>query len=210
MKFWSDSFADGAAIPAQYAMGKPDPETHATFSDNISPHFAWDDLPEGTRSLAIICHDPDVPSVGDDVNQEGKSVPFDLPRVDFFHWTVVDLDPAGGAISEGEFSSGVTAKGKDGPAGPRGSRLGTNSYTGWFAGSADMGGDYFGYDGPFPPWNDTRLHHYVFTLYALDVEKAPIDGTFDGAEARKALAGHTLATATWTGTYTNNPTGLKG
>jgi hypothetical protein len=29
-----------------------------------------------------------------------------------------------------------------------------------------MAGSYFGYDGPFPPWNDSLVHHYVFTLYA--------------------------------------------
>ena len=50
-------------------------------------------VPAGTRSFAIICHDPDVPSQGDDVNQEGRVVPATLPRVDFFHWVLVDLPP---------------------------------------------------------------------------------------------------------------------
>ena len=45
----------------------------------------------GTKSFAIVCHDPDVPSKGDDVNQEGRRVPASLPRVDFFHWVLVDL-----------------------------------------------------------------------------------------------------------------------
>jgi phosphatidylethanolamine-binding protein (PEBP) family uncharacterized protein len=40
----------------------------------------------GTKSFAIVCHDPDVPSKGDDVNQEGRAVPRSLARVDFFHW----------------------------------------------------------------------------------------------------------------------------
>ena len=35
-----------------------------------------------------------------------------------------------------------------------------------------MAGHYFGYDGPFPPFNDSLVHHYVFTLYALSVERA--------------------------------------
>jgi phosphatidylethanolamine-binding protein (PEBP) family uncharacterized protein len=43
---------------------------------------------------------------------------------------------------------------------------------GWFAGDNDMRGDYYGYDGPCPPWNDEIVHRYVFTLFALDVAEA--------------------------------------
>ena len=35
-------------------------------------------------------------------------------------------------------------------------------------------GNYFGYDGPCPPWNDAIPHHYVFTLYALDVARLDV------------------------------------
>ena len=68
-----------------------------------------------------------------------------------------------------------------------------------------MRGDYYGYDGPCPPWNDLRLHHYVFTVYALDVDKLPISGRFTGTEALAALKPHILAQASITGTYTLNP-----
>ena len=44
-------------------------------------------------------------------------------------------------------------------------------YTGWFADDPQMSGQYFGYDGPFPPFNDSLVHHYVFTLYALNVAR---------------------------------------
>jgi phosphatidylethanolamine-binding protein (PEBP) family uncharacterized protein len=40
------------------------------------------------------------------------------------------------------------------------------------AGNPDMAGQYFGYDGPCPPWNDERMHHYIFTIYALDIDKS--------------------------------------
>ena len=205
MRFWSDSFPAGSRIPERLAMGKHDADTHATFSDNRSPHLAWADLPEGTRSLALICLDDRVPSVGDDVNQEGKIVPADLPRVDFFHWVLVDLDPAKGPIPEAAFSEGVTTGGKAGPQGPLGTRQGTNNYTQWFGGDATMGGDYFGYDGPFPPWNDALLHHYVFTLYALDVEQVDVAGTFDGGAVQQALEGHVLAQASFDGYYAVYP-----
>lgn len=201
MKLWSDSFADGQPIPSRCAFGKHDPENNVALCENMNPHLAWSDLPEGTRSLAIICHDPDVPSVGDDVNQAGKTVPIDLPRVDFFHWLLVDLDPARSHIGEGEFAKGIHARGKDGPEGPDKTRQGLNDYTGWFAGDADMKGDYFGYDGPCPPWNDERLHHYTFTLYALDVPKAPTKGLFRGADLRDAIRPHIVGEASITGTY---------
>jgi Raf kinase inhibitor-like YbhB/YbcL family protein len=109
----------------------------------------------------------------------------------------------------------VIARGKPGPealvgtATAGGLRHGLNDYTGWFAGDADMKGDYFGYDGPCPPWNDSIVHHYVFTVYALDIERVPVEGKFTGAEVRAAIQGHVLAEASITGTYTLNPRLVK-
>jgi hypothetical protein len=127
-----------------------------------------------------------------------------LPRVDFFHWVLVDLPPSLSEIIEGEFSSGFTPRGKAGPATLHAARHGVNDYTGWFASDPQMSGQYFGYDGPFPPFNDARLHHYVFTLYALSTPKLPVEGAFTGAEARAAIAGRVLAEARFSGTYTLN------
>ena len=205
MKFWSNSIQDGKAIPAQYAFCKYDPATHLTMSDNRNPHFAWSGLPTGTKSLALICHDYDVPSQGDNVNQEGKVVPASLPRVDFFHWVLIDLPVSRTSVEEGEFSNGITARGKAGPDALDGSRQGINDYTGWFASDKDMSGDYFGYDGCCPPWNDEIPHHYVFTLYALDVEKLAVSGTFTGQDVWKAIEGHVLDKAAITGVYSLNP-----
>jgi len=205
MKLTSTAFGDGGRIPGALALCVIDAATHVRFSENMNPDLRWSDLPAGTRSLALICHDPDVPSRGDDVNKEGRTVPAALPRVDFFHWTLVDLPADTGPIARGEFSRGVTARGKPGPAAARGARQGINDYTGWFAGDKDMAGNYFGYDGPGPPWNDEIPHHYVFTLYALDVPKLSLGATFSGPDARKAMTGHILAQATLTGVYTLNP-----
>jgi len=204
MKLWSDDWTNGDPIPARHAAGKPDGDGKATFSDNLNPHLAWSGLPEGTQSLVLICHDFDVPSRGDDVNQEGREIPVDLERIDFFHWVLVDLPPQLSVIAEGEFSRGFTARGKPGPATLHGARQGINDYTGWFAANPEMGGHYFGYDGPFPPWNDSLVHHYVFTLYALSLARLPVEGQFTGAQVRAALAGHVLGAATLSGTYTLN------
>lgn len=205
MELRSNSFVDGQRLPGDLSFCIPDPAHHVCLGKNRNPHLAWSDAPAGTRSFALICHDPDVPSRGDDVNQQGRSVPSDLPRVDFFHWVLVDLPPAVNGIAEGEFSDDVTPRGKPGPQALNGSRQGINSYTDWFAGDPDMKGDYYGYDGPCPPWNDEIVHRYVFTLYALDIERLPLTGRFGGDEARAALAGHILAQASIAGSYTLNP-----
>ncbi len=205
MKLTSASFADNQPIPSAYAFCAPDPASHVTLSSNCNPAFSWSDVPPGTQSLVLICHDRDVPSKADDVNQEGRTIPSDLPRIDFYHWVLVDIAPTNGGIKEGEYSDGVTARGKPGPEAPGGTRQGINDYTKWFAGDKDMGGNYFGYDGPCPPWNDTIVHHYIFTLYALNVDRCPVDGEFTGEDVRKAIAGHVLAEASITGTYSLNP-----
>jgi Raf kinase inhibitor-like YbhB/YbcL family protein len=204
MELRSDSWRDGDPIPARYAAGTFDGTGGVTFSENVNPHLAWRDVPAGTRSFVLVCHDPDVPSRGDDVNKADREVPEDLPRVDFFHWVLVDLPASVGSIGEGEYSRGVTPHGKPGPDAPHGARQGVNDYTGWFSDDPQMAGDYYGYDGPFPPFNDARLHHYVFTLYAIDVERLPVEGRFAGADARAALTGHVLAEVRHTGTYTLN------
>jgi Raf kinase inhibitor-like YbhB/YbcL family protein len=206
MKLWSDSWINGERIPAQYAAGRPDGAGGAAFSDNLSPHLAWSEVPAGTRSFALICHDFDVPSQGDDVNRADREVPADLPRVDFFHWVMVDLPADVAELAEGRFSRGFTARGKPGPdvAALLGARQGLNDYTGWFAADPERSGRYFGYDGPFPPFNDSLVHHYVFTVYALGVVRAPVEGVFTGPQVREAIYPHILAEATHSGTYTLN------
>jgi Raf kinase inhibitor-like YbhB/YbcL family protein len=187
MKLWSNSFRDGGYLPGEFALGTVDPVTHVTLSAN-----------------------PDVPSRADDVNQEGRMIPPDLPRIDFFHWVMVDIAPTIHSITAGVFSDGVTSRGKLGPQIMQpdftSARQGLNDYTSWFADDPAMAGDYFGYDGPCPPWNDSEIHRYIFTLYALDVAQLPLREAFTGAEVRTAMAPHILAQASVVGIYTLNPT----
>ena len=205
MELTSNSISPGKPIPSEFAFAEPDPESHIRLAGNRNPHLRWSGAPAATRSFAIVAVDPDVPSVGTDVNQEGRTVPADLPRVNFYHWLLVDVPPSMSEIEAGSHSQGVTARGKPGPAAPGGGRHGLNSYTGWFAGDAEMEGDYFGYDGPCPPWNDERLHHYTFTVYALDKERAAVEDSFEAAELLEAMEGHILDQASLMGTYALNP-----
>ena len=213
MKIWSDSFTEGGVIPAQCAFAEIDAENHIKLASNRSPHIAWDEVPAGTQSLVLLCHDTDAPSDGTNVNMEGRTVPASLPRVDFYHWALVDIPTSIKSVAEGLFSDMVTPHGKSGPLVPftikNGTehqlRQGLNDYTGWFATDPDMAGEYYGYDGPCPPWNDERVHTYIFTLYALDIPRLPLEGRFTGAEARLAIMGHILDEAQTFGVYSLNP-----
>ncbi len=208
MNLSSRSFAPDAAIPQEFAFGKLDPRTHVALSRYHNPQLTWSELPEGCRTLAVIVVDPDAPTVPDDVNKEGRTVSADLARADFHHWVMVDIPAACPGILAGECSDGVTAGGKQDPptpAGAPGARQGVNDYTSWFAGDPDMGGTYFGYDGPGPPWNDERVHRYHFKVYALDLDRCPVEGAFTAPDVLRAIEGHVLAEATLTGTYTLNP-----
>ncbi|HHF51397.1 MAG TPA: YbhB/YbcL family Raf kinase inhibitor-like protein, partial [Candidatus Aminicenantes bacterium] len=47
----SDVFDQGGMIPEKYTCD----------GDNISPPLSWDLVPEETKSIAVICDDPDAP-----------------------------------------------------------------------------------------------------------------------------------------------------
>jgi len=205
MHIRSKSFHDMQPIPAEFAFGRPGEDGEpCVLSSNRNPHLTWSDVPDATRSFVITCIDVDAPSVGDNVNQPGRSVSASLPRVEFVHWLMIDIPTEYREFGAGACAEGVTPRGKREPVGPPGSRQGINDYTGWFAGDPEMAGDYYGYDGPCPPWNDERLHHYHFRVHALDIETLGLSGRFDLAAVREAMHGHVLAEATTIGTYTLN------
>jgi len=202
----SNSFDQYHFMSDRLAFGKPHETDHFQFGGNRNPHLEWGNVPDGTRSIVVVCWDPDVPSVGDDVNQEDRSVPHDLARVNFFHWVLVDLPHDLREIEEGAHSHGVTEGGK--PAGPSasGGLQGANDFTNWFHGAGEpMEGTYCGYDGPAPPWNDERVHGYHFQVFALDIESLGLEGPFTGHKVMRTLRSHILASATLVGLYSMNP-----
>ena len=200
MRIVSDSFEHRHRIPAEFAMGTPE-----GFGGNRNPHLRWDDVPAGTRSFALLCIDTDAPTDGALVADEATPIPVDHPRGDFVHWVMADIPADVRELAAGACSDGVTARGKIAPAGPAGARQGLNDYTGWFAGDAQMSGDYLGYDGPYPPAHDLREHRYFFRVFALDVERLELPPRFDAGDAFRAMQGHALAEAAIYGVYTLNP-----
>jgi Raf kinase inhibitor-like YbhB/YbcL family protein len=200
MKLDSQSFHNGQPIPAEFAAGDA-----TGFAGNRNPQLAWREVPDGTRSFVLLCVDPDVPTVPETVGRTDVTVPLDQPRGEFVHWVMVDIPAQLREIAAGSCSDGFSVGGKAQLAGPAGARQGLNDYTGWFAGDAQMGGTYRGYDGPYPPFNDERLHRYFFRLFALDIAQLPVDGDFTAAQVLRAMQGHVLAEASVHGTYTLNP-----
>lgn len=205
MRLFSQSLQDRQPLSEQYAFGTLDAEQRFRLSQNLSPHMAWDGLPKGTKSLVLICHDPDAPAEQDGVNQTGQELAAELPRQNFYHWVVVDIAPSLSELREAAFSQGIVPKGKKGPQAPQHTRQGLNDFTSWFKGDAEMEGYYYGYDGPCPPWNDSISHRYLFTLYALDVERCPVEDVFTGPEVLAAIAGHDLGQASLQVSYSLNP-----
>lgn len=208
MRLWSDSFRDCGLIPADHAFAAIDPQARVRLSDNRNPHLAWDEVPNGTESLALFCIDVDAPLDAGAVNREGRSLAESLPRGEFFHWSLVDIPLALQSLGAGALSALVTPRGKPGAPlslGGQPVRQGVNDFSTWFAGDPDMAGDYYGYDGPCPPWNDLRIHHYVFRLYALDLPRLDLAPRFTGAQARAALYGHIIDEAQLIGAYSLNP-----
>jgi len=52
MSLKCDAFSNGDMIPVRYTCN----------GINISPPMKWNNLPKGTKSLTIICYDPDAPA----------------------------------------------------------------------------------------------------------------------------------------------------
>lgn len=183
-------------IPPEFAFCQPDGAGKTRDGGNKNPQISWENPPAGTKSLALLVVDPDVPASFTDANKPGKTIVANFPRQDFYHWVLVDIPASLSQIDEGADSKGVAPGGK--PLGKTAYGLnGQNDYASF------MQGTYGGYDGPCPPFNDERVHHYRFTLYALDVETLGLSGGFTGKEALRALRKHTLATAELVGTYSN-------
>lgn len=205
IKVESDSFGHGDRIPREHAFGVPDGSGKAEAGGgNRSPHLRWSGHPEGTQSFVIACVDPDVPGDVSDVNQEGRVIPEDLPRVDFVHWVVADVPPDVTEVAEGAGSGGIVPGGKPTGETSFGGVAGVNNYTDLFAGDPEMGGPYGNFDGAFPPWNDARLHHYHFRVYALDVPSLGLSGEFTFDDVKAAIEGHVLDEGELVGTYTLN------
>lgn len=195
--------ATGVVIGGITAFCEPDDSKTIRSGGNVSPHVDWKRAPVGTKSFALLASDPDTPASRELVNKKDRAIPWSAPRVAFYHWVVVDIPVTQAQIEEAASGRGVTSGGKK-PQSHGWGKEGVNDFGLWFADDPKMKGDYYGWDGPCPPWNDNRVHRYVFTLYALDVETLGLTGAFTGPEVLAKAEGHILAVASFTGIYSIN------
>ena len=87
----SSAFKNNAAIPEKYAFNQM-----GCTGQNVSPPLEWKNVPAGTKSLALMVHDPDAPT--------GSG---------WWHWVVYNIPASATELPEGA----GTADGKGLPAG---------------------------------------------------------------------------------------------
>lgn len=153
----SDSFTDGGTLPDAQVKAKGD----------RSPHLKWSGAPEGTKSFAVTCYDPDAPT--------GSG---------FWHWTVANIPADVTELAEGASPGNMPA--------------------GAVEGRTDYGPAGFGGAAP-PPGHGP--HRYIFTVFAVDVERLDVTPDNSGAVFGFNLHFHTLDRATITATYENTGAG---
>jgi hypothetical protein len=172
------------------------PKGSGLVAQDRSPGLRWSAGPAGTKSYAIIMVDPDVTADLSLMNKPGVTIAVDAPRMNIYHWELVDIPPSVTHLDPGVEGDGPTPGGKPIGPGKVGIR-GTNDYWPLFNKNPNMPpelkGPYGGFDGPCPPANDEKIHTYKFDVYALDVPTLGLSGQFFTPAVLKAMDGHILA-----------------
>jgi len=101
------ALSDMTLTSSAFDRGEPIPTKHTGEGEDVSPALSWRDQPDGTRSYALICHDPDAPLV-----KPGT--------YGFVHWVQYGIP---GSICElpegdGDYIQGINDFGKPGYGGP--------------------------------------------------------------------------------------------
>jgi Raf kinase inhibitor-like YbhB/YbcL family protein len=206
LKVSVDSFKNGGIMDNKFAFCAPAAQGHTTGGANLSPSISWSKGPRGTKSYAIILYDTDSPAEQrEKMNKEGITMTADIPRRNFYHWVLVNIPANITSLKEGADSSARVVHGKPATPAGAGAVRGLNDYTKVTAANDAMKGQYYGYDGPCPPWNDDVVHHYHFTVYALSVPSLDLPKDFDGPAAMDAMKGKILAQGEQLGLFTQNP-----
>ncbi len=77
-----------ALTSTAFAHEGPIPATYTCQGRDVSVPLAWDGVPAGTRSLALIVDDPDAPDPA-------------APRMTWVHWVLYNIPPGATGLPEG-------------------------------------------------------------------------------------------------------------
>ena len=159
----SDSFKEGELLAMEHVLS-------AEFGfgcdgGNKSPHLRWSGAPEGTRSFALTCYDPDAPT--------GSG---------FWHWVVVNMPtnvtelPLGAGSAGGSMPAGalqtqtdVGMPGYAGPCPPPGHGVHHYIFTIFAVGSEQL-----------PVNAGTPAAQVGYNLHFATLDKATLTGLFEG------------------------------
>ena len=84
------ALSDMILTSTAFEQGGRIPKKHTGEGDDVSPPLAWENAPEGTRSFALICHDPDAPLVSRGPGTYG-----------FVHWVLYGIPASVSSLPEG-------------------------------------------------------------------------------------------------------------
>jgi Raf kinase inhibitor-like YbhB/YbcL family protein len=143
----SSDFAAGGTIPKVFMATR-------CGGENRSPELSWSGAPAGTKSFALIMHDPDAPLPGG-----------------VYHWVAYNLPPSTHTLAQNVKLAA--------------DQLGMTT------------SQHAEYHGPCPP--PGPAHHYIITIYALDIDHLDAATPLDGPTVESRVAGHILAQGTLTG-----------
>ncbi len=213
----SSSFNHNGAIPYEYLYCKPNKKGVVIQGGNVSPELHWSMSPLGTKSYVLLLSDSDVAKVNY-FNSKKKMIKLNEPRVTMFHWVIANIPVNIQRLPKGAGAKGFLRAGLT-PGKTRYGLMGLNLYNVSFQlplsqritfgkdVGKDMRGVYGRYGGMCAPFNDERIHNYVFTLYALDTDKLdlPEDGKFTGDKVMRLMKGHVIESAILVGKSVTNP-----
>ncbi|MFQ5517063.1 MAG: YbhB/YbcL family Raf kinase inhibitor-like protein [Acidimicrobiia bacterium] len=162
MTLSSNSFADGDYLGQDHILSEA--YGFGCAGGNKSPHLAWSGGPDGTKSFAVTCYDPDAPT--------GSG---------FWHWVVVNIhpdiselalgagDPGAGTLPAGALQTRTDfgAPGYGGPCPPQGDHPHRYIFTVFAVGEETLQVD-----------ADTSAAVVGFMLHFNTLEKATLMGLY--------------------------------
>ena len=118
----SDPYAPLKDLPA-FALTSTDLDNGAEIAarfrapENVSPHLAWEGLPEGTKSLAVTCFDPDAPTASGFWHWAAFNIPVTATELPTGAGAAEDLGLGADVVSLKNDSGSRTYYGPNPPAG---------------------------------------------------------------------------------------------